>query len=225
MLSKIKKIIKYLIIYIRSFYFNLKCFDLSIAIKMPIIINCDVELGIIKKGSIKIKSKEISFGMIKLGFNGSKFISTQHSRLSITNDGIIFFEKKCCIAEGFNIYVDGGIVSFGNNFFSNKNFQIQCQKKISIGSDCLFGWNVCLRDTNGHFVYESNIKKEQNGNIVIGKHNWITSDVKILKNAVIKNNSIVACGSIICGLKSEENGVLIGGIPGKIIKNNINWEE
>ena len=225
MLLKIKKIVRYILIYCKSFFFNLKCFGFLTAFTMPLIINNNVEIGNIKKGSVIIKSKNKSFGMIKLGFNGSKFVPTQHSRLSITNGGKIYFEKKCCVAEGFNFFVDGGAIYFGNNFFSNKNFQIQCEKEILIGDDCLFGWNVCLRDTDGHFVFDSGEKKKKNGSINIGNHNWITSDVKILKNTDISNDCIIACGSIVCGLKVKNNGALVGGIPGKIIKNNMNWEE
>lgn len=60
--------------------------------------------------------------------------------------------------------------------------------------------------------------------IVISNHVWIGHKVHINKGVKIKEDSIVATGAIVTS-PIEEANVIIGGVPAKIIKRNINWDK
>lgn len=60
--------------------------------------------------------------------------------------------------------------------------------------------------------------------VIIGNHIWIGSFAHILKGAVIKDNSVVAWRSCVLKAFNQEN-VLLGGYPAKIIKDNFDWGE
>ncbi|HEY9752233.1 MAG TPA: hypothetical protein V6C46_04750, partial [Coleofasciculaceae cyanobacterium] len=51
---------------------------------------------------------------------------------------------------------------------------------------------------------------------------WIASHVSILKGVSIPDNSIVATRSVVTKSFNMQN-TLIGGVPAKVLKNNINW--
>lgn len=53
--------------------------------------------------------------------------------------------------------------------------------------------------------------------MTIGKNVWICDNVCILPGVTIGDNCIIAAGSVVT--KSfEEEGLLIGGVPAKVIK-------
>lgn len=86
------------------------------------------------------------------------------------------------------------------------------------------GWNITIRDSDGHKIIENNSYKDENGKIILGNHVWICSEVKILKNTFIGDNSVIGYNSCVVGLKSPCNSLCVG-YPAKVIKNNINWEK
>lgn len=90
--------------------------------------------------------------MIKIGFNGSFFVSNATSSLCIQENGKIVFNGKAIFGEEINIFLNGGVLDIGNNFYANRNLLIQRERKIKIGDDCLLGLNVSIRDTNGNYT-------------------------------------------------------------------------
>lgn len=220
----ISKVYKLLLICINSVYLNFKCFDFFTAIRFPIIVGHNVKILGLRRNSI-ILPNEKKFGEIKLGFNGTNFIPFSKSLIEIKNNGRIIFENNIVIAEGFNVYVNAGTLKIGKNFYSNRNLLIQCENKIIIGDDCLFGWNVQLRDTNGsHSVFKNNIKTDSVGTICLGNHIWITSDCLILDNSFIANDNIIATKSVVKNIKSDKN-CLIAGIPAAVKKGEYTWKK
>lgn len=117
-----------------------------------------------------------------------------------------------------------GEILFGNNFSANQNFFCASNTRISFGDNVLLGWNVHIRDGDGHKIFNEN-REIINGNrtISIGSHVWLASYVSILKGAKISDDSIVGFGSIVTKSFSETN-VVIGGTPAVVVKRNINWK-
>lgn len=207
----------------KSIYFNFRCLPKEQARKLPIRIRWNTKLGILEKNCIQIQNLKIKKGMIQLGYRGGKFVSQGKSYITISKGGEIIFKGTCICAEGWNICVEGGKLTFGSNFFANRNLQIECEKDISFGDDVLVGWNVRIRDTDGHAVICDNIYKDFRKEIIIHDHVWISSDSTILKGSKIEENSVVACNSTVCGLVSKEKNCLIAGTPSKVKKQNIQW--
>lgn len=103
---------------------------------------------------------------------------------------------------------------------------------VNIGNDCLFSHDVMIRPSDGHTLLDMETKKILNlpQSIEIGNHCWICHAVKILKGAIIPDNSVVGMSSIYtkgsnpsaatvfdCG-----GGVFIGS-PARLVKSGVTW--
>lgn len=119
-------------------------------------------------------------------------------------------------------------VIIGNNF-SCWGVEIRCHEKntsVSIGDDCLFSEDILIYPTDVHTVYDLDTGKILNLGepIKIGNHVWCNRDVKILKGSLIGSNVVITSNSLVIKNKIDDiNNVIIGGIPAKILKRNINW--
>lgn len=227
--TDLKTILKDWLIGIRdlpiSIYVNYKCLPLEKARKLPIQVKWNTRIKNITRGSIDIDSKNLYRKMIRIGYQGGRFIHVGRTFIDIVNGGKLIFMGSAIIADGAAFFIDGGTVLIGDNFYSNRNLQIHCEKKITIGHENLFGWNVAIRDNDGHPVFIDGAQKPTNGDIIIGNHVWIASDVTVLKYSKLTEGSVVACNSVVCGLELENNNCLIAGIPAKIKREHVSWRE
>ncbi|SDN05531.1 hypothetical protein [Bacillus sp. OK048] len=223
-MNKIKFIVFLLRDFPKSVFFNFIVFPFAIAIKMPVRIRYNVKLGKLRKNSVQLNCVPKYF-MVKLGFQGAGFVSANHSSFSVLKDGCIIFSGECVIAEGFNIFIDNGVVTIGEGFYSNRNFELQCEREISIGQDVLLGWNVSVRDTDGHKTYFNGIENNDRECVVVNNHVWIASHCTILKGTHLSQGSIVGCNSLVCGVKMEQPNCLLAGVPARVKKQGITWKE
>ena len=86
----------------------------------------------------------------------------------------------------------------------------------------MLGWNVQINTSDGHPILHNGNMKPSDLPIRVGKHVWITSNVIITKGVSIADGCIVAQGAVVVKSIQEANS-LVGGIPAKIISNNIDW--
>ena len=141
-------------------------------------------------------------------------------RITVKKDGRL-------ISNGFRIY-SGSVVSvqpnailtFGKNGYMNNNGTIHCFNSITIGDDVFISENCTLRDSDNHEMLREGYT--QSAPIVIGNHVWIGLNVTILKGVNIGDGCMVAAGSVVT--KSFPPGCLIGGVPAKILRENIRWK-
>jgi len=104
---------------------------------------------------------------------------------------------------------------------------------VYIGDDTIFGHN-CVIATGIHefekgmrkkIYYKENFSKDipetplEGYDIKIGKGCWITSNVTIIGNVTIGDNVVICAGSIVT--KNIPSGVIVAGIPAKIIKEMV----
>lgn len=91
---------------------------------------------------------------------------------------------------------------------------------VEIGDNTIFGNYVSIHPENHNYADKTRPIREQGvnsrGGVKIGKNCWIGAKATILDGAIIGDNSIVAAGAVITGVFPDN--VMIGGIPGKIIK-------
>lgn len=223
----IKKILMFTLSIPKTLYFNFHYFEFRKAIKLPILVSYKVKIKKIgKKGTIKCPNNSMC---VKLGFSNGSFEmgNSKKSYFYQDKNSIIEFDGNATLCNPFFITVNQeGFLKFGENFKANTNFVMSCDKKISFGNDVLIGWNVTIIDGDGHPIYYDNSEKPYNHpkEITIKNKVWISSNVIILKGTKILKESIVSSGATVCSNFNEEN-IIIGGMPAKIIKNNISWEE
>lgn len=96
-----------------------------------------------------------------------------------------------------------------------------CRKQISIGNNTDIAAGVLIQDYDGH-VLLPNTRETSALPISIGNNVWIGANSVILKGVTIGDGVVVAAGSIVT--KDVPPKCLVGGVPAKIIRENIEWE-
>lgn len=140
---------------------------------------------------------------VKIGENGFVAESLEIYNTQNCQNGSIQIAKDVAFAKST-------ICLYDNNSF------------IKIGEDCIFAINTTIHAADGHAVYEEEKLCNKAIGTEIGNHCGFGFNSSILKNSSIGNNCIVAAGAMVSG-KFEENNCVLGGLPAKIIKRNVNW--
>lgn len=235
---KLRSLIKYIISLPKTLYFNFRVFDVHTAIKMPIIVNYNVKFGYLYRGCIILDAKNIKPAMILLGCSGgSPGVFTGESPktncggfVGVKPSSKIIFHGKARLEKGFSLKADnGGKIELGHNFSANSYFFASANEHIYIGDDAVIGWNVSIRDVDGHCVYQCDDQNQKQINlnrpVHIGNHVWIAAKVDILKGTYVSDDSIVAYGTLLTGNQFTKRNCIIGGSPARIIKENVAWKK
>lgn len=161
---------------------------------------------VIDEGSILLNTK------IYIRGNNHKLIIGKNI---ICKGGSLWFEDNGCSI----------CIGRGTTIVSAHIAVTEDERKIIIGEDCMFSYDIDIRSGDSHSIIDlqSNLRTNEAENIYIGNHVWIGAHVNILKGVKINNNSVIATGATVTG-KFNESNVIIGGIPGKILKTNIDWK-
>lgn len=155
-------------------------------------------------------------------FNNTRFyIKGSSNKIKIHNEvvfsrgGEFWIEDTQCLIE----------IGEGSSFEDVHLAATENGSKIIIGKQCMFAYDIDLRTGDSHSIIstETNQRINYAKDIAIGDHVWIASHCSILKGVSIAENSVVATRSVVTKSFSAK-GVIIGGSPAKIIKENINWD-
>ena len=210
----------------KTLYVNFRCLPLKQALKLPIIMMGSTRLIGIKKGSIYIDS-EASFGMINIGSQNTAkrgILTGKKSSLIVENEGQIIFKGSASIGRGSSLCASGGKIVFGDKFSCNVNCFFYCNTVVTFGEDVLLGWNINVRDNDGHPLIDND------GNIInepkpiwLKDHVWVASYVDIMKGVTLEEGTIVGTRSLVTKSNIEQN-TIIAGIPARVIKHQIFWK-
>lgn len=213
----------------RSLYYNLRFFPFKIAIHLPLFISNTTKIcksGIRRGGGKICINAPIHAGMIKIGFSQCQFISQRTERTILhIGESVIEFNGTANIGAGSRISVDNNaILTFGDHFWATGRTYIICRNRIIFEQSCILAWNITIMDHDAHIIInnENNIIQNQPRPIKLKKHCWIGMNSTILKGVTIPENSVIAANSTITKTFNINN-IIIGGGPGKIIKQNISW--
>ncbi|NRD76944.1 acyltransferase [Bacillus sp. BRMEA1] len=212
----------------KTIYFNFKVFPFQVAKKLPVFIGYRTVLMNVHRGSVELTCNP-QFGLIKFGHGKGSFgvEVNKHSYLKLDNGCKVVFHGKANLSEGISVRCDnGGIIEFGANFAANQNCFIASNTLVKFGDDVLLGWNINVRDSDGHHIYLQDKTEPFNLNksISIGNSVWIASYANILKGSKISDNSIVGYGSLVTKEFNESQQIL-AGVPAKVVKQNITWRK
>lgn len=136
-------------------------------------------------------------------------------------DGVRIYESCEFLIEGDNCSI---FIGRETTVGSATIFCGESNTSITIGDNCLLARSINIDTSDFHSIVDIESKKRLNPpkNVTIGNHVWIGFNVSINKGTVINDNSMVAMKSLLTGKEFPEN-VIIGGLPAKIIKENITW--
>lgn len=184
----------------------------------------------------KIKNKLEIFGKLR------------KNKIKISGNNNVLYIGKNTILRDSNIFIKGNdnILYIGNDcvvnntsiILDNENSEVRIGNKtsiakaqivslepymIKIGEDCMLSYDIEIRNTDSHKIYDKTTNKRINeGNsISIGNHVWLGMRAIILKGVNIEDNSIIAGGSIVT--KDVKANTIVSGNPAKLIKENIYW--
>ncbi len=136
----------------------------------------------------------------------------------------IYFKKigKKVILNS-NIYIEvPEKIEIGNNSGISRGCWISGGGGLIIRNNVIIGPKVIIHTANHNFtsasipiMYQGHTFKK----IVIKDNVWIGAGAIILPGVTIEKNSIVAAGAVVT--KNVPKDVIVGGVPAKIIKDNI----
>ncbi len=206
----------------KTIYFNLKKFPLKVALRLPVYFYGRVKFRSLR-GKIEIKAP-IKRGMIGFGQSyemkkSSKGISEFYLEGNLVFKGHVQFGKDCFIYISSNGYSE-----FGNMASLGSGGKIICTDKIILGNYARLGSESQLIDTTFHQLIDTsnNEKYPMSTPIHLGNYNYIGNRVSIMSKTVTPNFCTIASNSL---SNKDYTGfgenILIGGIPCKLIRENI----
>lgn len=121
-------------------------------------------------------------------------------------------------AKGGIVKIDEGTEIVGLKIYATNG-------SVSIGKDCLFSYDIIIRNDDGHHIFDSKTGERINfaGNIDIADHVWVGQGATILKNFSIGTNSVVGAKTVTSSKFPKE--VVVAGNPGKITRGNVCWSK
>lgn len=207
----------------KSLYFCFKYLPLRQAVRIPILLSRHVYL-MDTKGKVEIKSQNIRFGLIKIGFGKVGIFDAKYSRTIWQNGGgHVIFKGKATIGHGSRISINKtGEIIFGVNFNITAESSIISSQRVVFGDNVLISWNCLFMDTDFHHIYVKDEIVNLNQDIYIGDHVWVGCRSTILKGVKIPDNCIIAANSNVVRSISREN-VIAAGNPAVIKKEFTHW--
>lgn len=142
------------------------------------------------------------------------------SELRLDEHATLLCHSDFKLYQGASIYVAPNAVLElkGEKGFMNTNSTLNCFCHIEIGDDCGIGDNVTIADSDHHSIDGNN----PTAPIVIGNHVWIASNAMICKGVTIGDGAVVAAGAVV--RNDVPPHCLAGGVPAKVLKENIVWK-
>jgi acetyltransferase-like isoleucine patch superfamily enzyme len=143
------------------------------------------------------------------------------SVLVVRNGGSLTLKGNTKIFSGAKIFVNKNAhLSIGSGYINN-NVNLHCFERIEIGEDVAIADNVNIRDSDNHII-SNKPDYEMTQPICIGNHVWIGMNATILKGVKLGDGAIIAAGGVVT--KDIPARCLAGGVPAKIIRENVMWE-
>lgn len=170
------------------------------------------------------KSAKVDFFKGELVINDSWFPTRKRryvSEFRLDGGSSFMCEGDLRLYQGASIYVAPGasLVVYGGSFL-NTNSTLNCFHHIEIGKGCAISDNVCITDSDSHYIDGCN--ERMTGPIIIGDHVWIGKNATILKGVTIGDGVVIGAGSVVT--KDVPNNTIVAGNPAKPIKTIEKWE-
>lgn len=180
------------------------------------------------RGGQKVNSR------IQVSGNGNTVViekdaMLRSSRIRIIGNNNFVRLKSNSYISGAELWVenDGCQIVVGERTFIGHHSHLACTEndsKMIIGDDCMISSYVQVRTGDSHSILDIQGKRINVAqSVYIGNHCWVGEGAKILKGVVLEGDDVVATGAIVT--KSFQKNLLIAGVPGKIIKDNITWDK
>jgi acetyltransferase-like isoleucine patch superfamily enzyme len=113
----------------------------------------------------------------------------------VRNLGGVLEAGNCLFFPGVRLEVGaGGKLSIGTGTYLNRDTEVIAWKEVSIGRDCMIGWNVLIMDTDQHPLPGRVL---DNRPVRIGDRVWIGARAIVLKGVTIGDGAVIGAGAIV----------------------------
>jgi acetyltransferase-like isoleucine patch superfamily enzyme len=132
----------------------------------------------------------------------------------VLTDSLFWFED-----EGCTIY-------FGDRTTMQRHGHVavtEPNRSIIIGEDCMFSFDVDIRNGDSHSIYHAETGKRINyaKDVKIGNRVWLGAYSQVLGGAEIGDNAIIGIRSLVS--KPFPAGCIGAGIPAKVVREGVTW--
>ena len=144
-----------------------------------------------------------------------------YSILAIREQATLIIKNNFKIFSGAEIYINRNAKLILGSGYINNHVNLHCFERIEIGEDVAIADHVTIRDSDSH-LFNGKSPQLATQPISIGDHVWIGTGATILKGVNIGKGAVVAAGAVVT--KDIPPACLAGGVPAKLLQENITWE-
>ena len=195
--------------------------------------------GISPRNKLRAKRSKVSIGVsvikglkiISYGCDNEiiigDFVRIKNSTIILHGSHNIITIKDFSSLNQIELYTEDSnneiVIGSHTNLCGKAHFAAIEGTKIHIGDNCLFSGDLHFRTGDSHSILNMQGERiNQSKDIVIEDHVWIGTKVTCLKGVRVSRDSVVAATTTLCKEYATPN-VIIAGVPGRIIKTDINW--
>lgn len=150
-------------------------------------------------------------------FGGGRSVLEMNQGATFEVHGLVQILAGASIRIGWN-----STLQVRDRTFFNSGARLSCLQKITIGNDCAIAGGVTIMDSDTHQILYSGATTRHRP-VEIGDHCWIGTNATILKGTTLERNVTVAAGSVIAGAHFPE-GVMVGGVPARVLRTGTSWK-
>ncbi len=149
----------------------------------------------------------------RAGRNAVKLTRTRIGRGVQYSQGQIILGGDCVSVE----------IGEGTNIIEAKLFAVERHSRIEIGPWCLFSWNIEIRTSDWHPIFdiESGQRINMPAPVRLAERVWVGSDVRILKGVTVGAGSVIGVGSIVT--RDIPASCVAVGNPARVVRTGISW--
>jgi len=161
-------------------------------------------------------------GCVQIGMDYIGFMN-RYDRTYLNVGGSCQFDGRFKIGKGCRFDIGNQAkVRIGKGGYINPNCTFVIMHGLKVGENCAISWGCNFLDNDFHTILSNEQRLPKGGEIVIGNHVWVGSNVTILKGVHISDNTVIAAGSVVTKSFQESN-VILAGVPAKVIRKDVRW--
>lgn len=162
----------------------------------------------------------------RIELNGNLVLNCNRIKKGARGSLLRMDRKSLIKCDGFRfmygadiVVFENGYLNLGKNSYINSDCKIRCHKEITIGENCAISHDFTVMDSDAHSIS----RKENTKPVHIGNNVWIGTRVTIIKGVTIGDEAVIAAGSVVT--KDVPAKALVGGVPAKVIKEEVEWSD
>jgi acetyltransferase-like isoleucine patch superfamily enzyme len=165
--------------------------------------------------------------ILRPAFGIDDMFRTNPAVVSIGRGGTLIIDSDFVIGDGVRLFVGagallyiGGKMHLPSDSGITENTTVLANKRIVIGYDCIFAWNISIIDSDWHEI-DGDVGAES---IQIYDRVWVGMNVSIMKGSHIREGCVISAHSRVDMSTHTEAGHVYGGIPARKLKGPVTWK-